>query len=317
QYSTALSLAQAALIQKPNDPVWNLLTARALLGLRRADDAERYLRRVVDARGASEYHVAWGQYELALPAYARGDYSRAATLLKLVIMLNSVPQYTRHATERLHQLGLDTLYAAWTLVETPHLRVRYSPGAPMPDRQAWAQERERVFQQNSSFFGGGPRKKIDLLVWPSGDTTGTGMRAFSAWPEMSLIHVGRPDAVDLDIARVVIFHAIRPDTITHLIEYGLPAVTHRDAAFWPQMARDAVHLGDPPRLDLLRLWREETPGRLVYPVSGAFARYLLEHGGRDRLLKLAREQTPEAARRIYGNDFDGLVAEFEREVNGQ
>jgi tetratricopeptide (TPR) repeat protein len=71
-----------------------------------------------------------------------------------------------------HRLfGFDSTYARWRTLETPHLRLRVSPAAPILDPAAFAAAREAAAVRIAATLGdtaaAASPKRVDLFVWDS------------------------------------------------------------------------------------------------------------------------------------------------------
>ena len=53
---------------------------------------------------------------------------------------------------------------------------------------------------------------------------------------------------------------------------------------------------------------------VLYPVGGAFVKYLIDTAGKDKFIELFKNQTYENARKVYGDNFETLVVGFEKSL---
>jgi TolA-binding protein len=205
--------------------------------------------------------------------------------------------------------------AGWSTIETEHFRVHVPP-QPRVDPAAFAARQERALREIRTFFTVTLPGRIDYHVWNSAeDAQGElGRVPGFAMPAALRIHAVADQTPGHELTHVVVFHAVHPEKTTAFIEEGTAVafdLTSRDRLSW---ARNALERAGTRSIRVLDLWTAERSDAAFYAVAGAFVERLIARGGRDRLLALLKQQTIEAARTIYGTDFDRIIADFEADL---
>lgn len=113
---------------------------------------------------------------------------------------------------------------------------------------------------------------------------------------------------------MIVFHAVHPERSTNFIEEGTAVafdLTRRDRLGEARLTLKREGMHHTPVLDL---WKADRSNPAFYAVAGAFVDRLIARAGREKFLALLKTQTIDAARSIYGADFDRLVAEFDADL---
>ncbi len=312
-------LCDSLLIADPGNALLNQFKGRLLAEQYRGAEAAPYLERAVAADTARTWIYSWSQVYLGIVRYAAGDDEAAGRAWTAACEANATKNSTAMAKLYLACLVEDTPFDAWTMLDTEHFEFRFSPRLEDIDVDTFAGQREAAFTRIAAWFGREPGRKIRFYVWSSNEEAleaGLPTLGFSR-SHVSLIHSLANQTRGHEMTHVISGHAIPPRNVTPLIMEG--AAIYHDLRSIDRFAVAAQAWSTLPadrRPDIYALWDD---WRLLkedvsYPLAGAFVTMLVERGGREEFLELFRDQTPEAARRIYGPDFDGWVADFARRL---
>ncbi|MDF1505863.1 hypothetical protein PYV61_23120, partial [Roseisolibacter sp. H3M3-2] len=225
------------------------------------------------------------------------------------------------ATDR-RLYGFDSTFARWRTIETPHLRLRVSPAAPILDLEAFAAAREAAAVRIAATLGdtaaAARPKRVDLFVWDSDrEARAAGMpRVHFARPAVGLSHLTWDQTVGHEIAHVIAFRAVRPEVAAPLVTEGL--AVWLDGSGDDRIGEAAAALAGAglARADVRALWADwrRLPEGVAYPVAGAVVDALAREGGAAALRTLLRDQTLAAARRVYGTPLDGWLDQVEERI---
>jgi TolA-binding protein len=205
--------------------------------------------------------------------------------------------------------------AGWSTIETEHLRVHVPP-SPKVDAAAFAARQERALEEIRGFFPVTLPGRIDYHVWNSGEEAQRelGRRPGFALPKALRIHAVADQTPGHELTHVVVFHAVHPEQSTALIEEGTAVAFDLTGRERLSLARAHLERAGTRSIRVLDLWTAERSDPAFYAIAGAFVERLIARGGRERLLALLKRQTVDAARTIYGADFDRIVADFETDL---
>lgn len=206
---------------------------------------------------------------------------------------------------------------AWVAHETAHLTVHFPPASAVADPADFAADHERALAALLGELGGPLSGKVDVYVW-NDDAQATGALgrplAF-AIPGERVVHTGPGHTLGHELAHVVVGDVVRPVQQRRFIGEGTAVAFDQSGRDLLAAARAAVRRTGARSISVLALWEVENADEAVlYPVAGAFVQRLIATGGKERFLKLLRDQTPESARAIYGAEFDAMVKRFEDDL---
>lgn len=285
---------------------------RALTDLGDPARALPYLEQALAMDTVRDAGRGWALAYMGKARFALGDTAGARAALRGVAELRPTPRLTAMVETDWRLYGFDTTYARWTTLETPHLRLRLSPAAPILDRATFAEVRERAAMQIAAALGdtaaAGAPKPIDVFVWDSeSEAKAAGLaRVHFARPAVGLTHMTWDQTVGHELAHVVAYRAVRPVVATPLVTEGVAVYFDGSTEDRVSEAAAAVSGLGARRVDIRALWADwsQLPGGVAYPVAGAVIEAVARAGDREQLRALLRVQTLDEARRIYGPALD-------------
>jgi hypothetical protein len=315
RFDEAAARCDSLLGHEPDAALLNHFKGRILADQYRFAEAVPYLERAAAADTALTWIYAWCQVYLGVCRYGTGDDEGARRAWNEACEVDATKNATATAKLYLTCLVDDEPYAAWTVRDTEHFEFRFSPLLENVDVDSFTRLREEAFVAIAAWFGREPGRRIRFYVWSSNEEAqkaGLPNLGFSR-SQVSLIHSLANQTLGHEMTHVIANQAVPPRRPSGLISEGA-------AIFHDQRLRDRIAVARSAwstlpvdrRPHLFALWED---WRLLdvdvsYPVAGAFVAMLVTRGGREKFLELFQEQTPDAARRVYGPDFDGWVADF-------
>lgn len=303
----------------------NLAVGRALADLDRTEEAMPYLVRAARSDPGKTWVYAWAEVYLGLCQAKLGNLEQARKAFLLARDCGATANATRTAANNLRGLGLDEYFDDWTPFETEHFSFRISPRLGVFDKVAFARAKEQAYTEISTWFGGGPDRKIRYFVWadPSeAAVAGFPSLGFSK-PAQYMIHAHAMQTQGHEITHVVSYHALMPVIKTGLINEGTAVVFDQTGRDTLARARAAVAQGfagasDPPfvQVGVRALWGDFDllADEYSYPISGAFVDRLLQKGGKEKFLDFFPDQTYAHAVMVYGPGLENWIDEFEGDL---
>ena len=313
RYGDAAALCGTMLEKAPGDPVLTHLNGRILADLYDFATAVPYLEHGLTP-GAPAWVPGWSSLYLGICALNTGDTEAARRHWNAVISGSSTANATDTAS--LYRDGcLDGgRHADWIARDTEHFEFRFSPSIEGLDFDAYANKHELAHTFIATWCDAGEDRPIRYFVWDSKEEMfAAGLRTpgFNR-ARVSLVHVRRDQSIGHEMAHVLSLRTHKPTYISGLIAEGLAVFLDMNPGSRLEAARDALRdHGEPVTVDALwNEWWTHDP-HLAYAVAGAFVEMLVDKGGRERFLELFVDMDRENARRVYGDDLDGWITEFE------
>lgn len=217
------------------------------------------------------------------------------------------------------RMGLSNDYDAFTIKETEHIRFHFHPLAldSIKNLDQFIQRHVAAYDSIQQFFHSRLPKKIDLYIWNS-DTT-----AFSVIHGKHGFHLSRYCVAHSafnyppghEIAHIVSYYTAPRDNMSFLVEEGTAICFDHSGRNNLKKAQDMVRKYSPGEVSVKDIWdKGKGDKHVTYWVAGAFIEYLIATKGKDKFIQLLSDQTYESAQTIYGDEFTGLVANFEKLV---
>jgi hypothetical protein len=315
QAEEVLGQALERLEASPDDILLHHLAGVSLVQLGRGEAARPYFEFCVGS-GVKDWRYAWSLLYLGGIDIEAGAYEAAREKWMEVRDGRITENVARNAANNLRGFGLDEAFDDWIRRESEHLRVQFSPLHADQDIDRWMKGHDLAWDRLAALFEGAPEVPVHYIVWGNLDEArelcGITSLGF-AKPEYSLIHCRWEQTVGHELAHVFVGRVLHPTVTTRFVNEGLAVahdLTNRNRL---DVARGAMDEAGVDSVDLELLWTGQHPGgeEILYPVSGAWIDFLIREAGREKVLELARNQTIESAAAIYGDEFTGLVVEFE------
>jgi len=314
-----ISFGYRLLEASPDDASLLAVQGRTLVAVGKGAEAIPLLQKAIkEAHKTGEHLPSFTVRKLAEAYFEIGKYAEASTILDEV-----APNHPDAIKARDVALtyGLANEYRKWTIIETAHLRLHFSPSFNEVQCRDFARSREEAFESVNAFFKATLPKKIDYFVWSNlkeakrvADITILGF----ATPFACVIHSRYNQSPGHELTHVISFQATHPDNRTRLINEGVAVYFNLQGTDRLAAARNAVQSTKANPVSIAKYWSSAgniIPENPLYSIAGAFAERLHQKGGDEKFLRLCGNQTYEAAREIYGTDLDTWISEFENDLN--
>ncbi|GLC23582.1 hypothetical protein rosag_00950 [Roseisolibacter agri] len=300
----------------------SVAAGRALADMGDAAAALPHLERALALDTLRDAARGWALAYVGKVRYALGDPERAREALAGVAALRPTTRLAATVATDWRLFGFDTTYARWISLRTPHLRLRVSPTAPILDRAAFADVRERAAMQIAAALGDtsvvSAPKPIDMFIWDTEtEAHAAGLtRVHFARPTVGLTHMTWDQTVGHELAHVIAYRAVRPVVATLLVTEGV--AVYFDGSTQDRVGEAAAALSGlgTTQVDVRALWADwdRLPPGVAYPVAGAVIDALARGGDLAQLRALLRVQTLAEARRIYGPALDAWLDLLEQQI---
>ncbi len=303
-----------------------LAVGRSLADLLRPSEALFFLQRAMASDHQKTWVYAWAQVYLGKCRYDLDEVELAREAWVLARDCGATKNATNEAISYLNYMGLSESFAKWPIQESEHFLFHFSPRLIDVDRELFAQQHELVYNYVTTWFGGGPDRKIRFFIWQDQEEAhqaGIPQLGFSL-AENYLIHARVDQTVGHEMTHVISHHAVNPVLKTGLINEGAAVFFDGTRRNWMQLAKES-RLAQAERrgfddlvpLSIMALWEDWDLQTIdvSYPVAGAFVNMLIKKGGRDRFLEAFVDHSPEYFKAIYGDELSAWIKEFNIELN--
>jgi tetratricopeptide (TPR) repeat protein len=319
-YEALYELADKAIIENPNDAYAYMIKGRALVDQEKFKEAEQYLIKAADLKEAEPFITAWSLNYLGRIEFFKGNNHKAEEYLRECIDLNATANVTASANAIMDLCGLSQHFSNWENIATKNFIIHFQNESKVVDKIEFAISAQESFYDIQQFFTARLPRKIDLFVWndaESAEENGLVKLSFSKAP-ISVIHLIAGDHPGDEIAHVVKHFGIEAVKRTRLIDEGLANIFDSPDLDKMQAAKEAKRMsGDDWDISVKNAWNDHKMYNdwTYESFAGALVKKLLKIGGKDRLLKLAADQSYENAQMLYGEDLDKIIEQLENEIN--
>jgi len=281
------------------------LVGRCLVDLGRHAEAREHLEAALELCRDTDWRRGWSLFYMGIVHWDAGEREPARAAWVECRDSEATRNVARNAKYDLLFTGLDEAYRDWPVRTGTHVRAIFSPQLAERDLDGFVAEHDRAYEEITAFYGGGPDRIVDYVVWHDVDeaTAVANIRALGyALPEMTLVHCRWEQTPGHELAHVVGWAACQPVEQTRLINEGAAVLLDLSGRDKLADARRAVAEAGLDRIPLDDWWRDgrRVPESIFYPVAGAWVAFLVEQGGQERFRELMHDQTIEAARDLYG-----------------
>jgi tetratricopeptide (TPR) repeat protein len=316
---SAFAEATPIIKRSPDDFSLNLLMGRILADKANFIEAIPYLRRAKKLSDTTGWKRAWALDYMGECYYAFGRYDSAASAFSDGLALNATATVNRKTSGDMRLLGLHPLYKDWKTVETKHFIFHFPPETAVHDIDAYTAHTESGFDTINAFFNSTLPKKIDFFVWNNNDEAqkaGLGPLAF-AQPQYCIVHTSIWHTVGHEMAHVIAYYAVQHPIRTGFISEGIGVCFNLNSEDKFSVAREYLKdRGINDSIPIKYFWKD---WRLfnddeLYAIAGAFVRYLIDTGGKEKFMRVLQNETYENAQSIYGNQLTTIISDFEKKL---
>ncbi|WP_131705370.1 tetratricopeptide repeat protein [Chryseobacterium sp. BLS98] len=314
-YKEAVSFGQKILESNPGDFESNLIISASYNSLGYFHDALSYSKKL-KSLAESDEQKSWTFMQLMAVNYGLGNkevsrkyYDKAKNI--------KVPESVAAELSSLAKgFGFDSFYDQWITVETENIIFHFEPSISREIRNKIAETRQDAFVKGNEFFGAKLPKKIDFFVWGSNEVYNQFLKRNLGFTLAAycVSHNRLNQTAGHEIAHNLSFWQGSPGKIkTEFINEGIGVCFDQNGDNKLEVARKAYKKSP---FDIKKVWAEnqKVSSEVLYPVAGAFVQFLVKHN-KVRFLELNNNQTYENAKKIYGDEIDGLIENFMNKLN--
>jgi len=300
----------------------NLAVGRALVDMQRYEEGLPYLLKAAEGDPDRTWVFAWAQVYISGCQYQAGNYDGARQALVSARNSSATKNVVNTARRNLVFLGFAEEYDEWLPFETEHFSFRFSPRLALFDRVEFAREHEAAYETISTWFGGGPDRKIRFFVWmDNAEAQAMGLPPLGfARPPYHLIHAYEKQTVGHEMTHIISDYAVASEFKCGLINEGTSIYHDQTGRDTLDRARTAMaaYPAEAPAVSLAALWEDWSllEDTYSYPVAGAWITWLIEKGGREKFLTFFPNQSLANARAVYGPDLSDWMTAFETALAG-
>ena len=280
--------------------------------------AKPFLKQAIAHDKENSWKTAWALYYLGKIAFQSDNLKLAQEYFRKSRDLNATRNVSRKSQEILKLTGLSHFYQAWQLVETQNIRFYFQPSSKVSDFNHYAEIRQSALNNINQFFKVQLPKKIDFIVWNANeDAQAIGFKQLGfAKPEYSVIHSRYNQTLGHELTHVIVSFLNESRIVTRFINEGL-------AVAFDQSNQDTLSLAKQfkssytKKISIEKAWKNNNvyPEWAYYQLSGELIKRLLEVAGRDKLIKLAIDNSFANAEQIYGETLLDVINKLQQELN--
>jgi len=210
----------------------------------------------------------------------------------------------------------------WTVKETENFKFYFQPNTRVSNINEYVHERERAFKKINNVFKAQLPQKIIYFIWNSNEDALKEIDetlGFSL-PKAYTIHSLYEQTIGHEMTHVIVGNMDGAIKQTALINEGLAMYFDQTNRDFLTILKESMHKLKGEKISI-KDWWIKWPGDMIgdnfytYVVAAAFVEYLIEEEGMDKMIELAKNQTYQNAKFIYGDKIDQLIVEFENMLN--
>jgi tetratricopeptide (TPR) repeat protein len=298
---------------------WNtetpLYIGESLSARARYEEAVPYYERALNSKSKAIRGSAAAN--LGLHYYMTSQYDQSKSYFNLALKSKKSKKVVEYAVKEMNAFGLSDFYDNWTVEETEHLRLHFQEKIPL-NRSKYATGLEDAFVEINAFFGSKFPKKTDVFIWGDLEEAKSLLKTplgFTRAP-YCLTHMYYKQTRGHELVHTISHFYQKPIEKTRFINEGVAVCFDLSKEDRMELARSAV-VNNNVEVNLKDMWNRgnQTSPNILYPIAGAFIQILLEKGTKEQLLQLIPNQTYINAKKIYGDNLDIWMSEFEKFLN--
>jgi len=263
------------------------------------------------SKSSSKDVRAWALACLGKSYFCIGNTEIAIQLLKECINSKGSRAAQKYAQNYLNLFQNNDYYNKWELQETSNIRYHFQDLNVITNSEEYKLRQEKNYKRIVDFFGSEASKKIDVFVWSDQDEAyrKLGRPLGFSNSDLCTVNVFFDADNDYELCNMLVQMFVHPRKTTMIIKQGL-------AVYFDQMDKNLFQKAGKSipedRFYVLELWEQPTKYErdLSYPVGGALIEFLINKGGKKKLMEFLKTQTIEHAKEIYP-DFENWMKTFE------
>lgn len=315
EFELTIKKAGEFLKDEPQNIDYNAFLGRALVDNGQYAEAIPLLKFV--AENDNTWQKAWSVGYLGSAYLMLSDYENSKAALQIATQLNITANATKYATRRWLLFGFQSFFDNWKTSETTHIRFHFQNMSDT-EMESFMQSREKAFETVNSFFGSALPKKIDFFVWQSKDDAMKILKANLGFadPQYCVIHSHFQQTRGHELTHVISAYSGKILKKTGLINEGTAVCFDLSNNNREEMVKTWLQTNN-QKIDIKDTWTNwgKYPQELSYPLSGLFVEELISRFGKEKFLAFFTDQTYKNALKLFGNETDILIQEFENRFN--
>lgn len=297
-----------------------LIVGRAYTDNMQYNEAFEYLNYVDQNAKKKGWRRGWCEIYLGICNFGVGKYEWSRTYLNRAAETGSTDNIRRYAKEQLSTLGFTKNFRDFRLKVSDQILFHFHPDISenIDAIDKYIKEKEITFRTAKEFFNCSVPKKIDLFVWESEEEMKKhfdNSKSGFIKPELCLVHSNINNTADAELALVISHFIQQVDRKSAIINYGTAKFLSNIDKNLFQEAKEAVAKKGVKTISIKDIWAvNNTKSELFNIISAAFVQYLIEKEGKDKFLELFKNQTFYQAKKVYGDDINNIMSEFESKL---
>ena len=320
KYETLIREGKKKLKNEGKNPQVSMVVGRSLFQTGKIEEAIPYLEAAIETPNMETYIDAWALDYLGKIHFMKGEYEKSKSALIEARSLNATKNASYDTQNTLLLFGFENVYKSWQTFETDHIIFHIQDTKMLGDVAEYISERTKAYENIQNFFGSDLPKKVDFFIWKSQLEGYRYLRTSLGFskPEACLLHCYTFQTPGYELAHVISNYAItefvqKNKFITEGMGVCFDGLKRNRTAF----AKKALKKNNLEKISIEKIWKdpEVVNEAILFAVGGAFIELIIEEGGKQNFLDLLPNQTFENAQKIYGNDLEKWMRDFEKKVN--
>lgn len=327
-FKTAKEMAIEYLKTDSDNPSVNNILGTILVKEEDYNNALPYLEKSIQSPSVPLYLKTDSLVNLAICHYVTGNQKKAKEELLEAQSATTIVKTNALSTELLTTLNLTSYFDDWNTIESEHFIFHFHPSFDDEKRKLFVERHEDAFPKVNEFFNSNLPKKIDFYIWDSDESAKKilGQSLGFTLSRYSLINSRYNQTIEHEMTHAISRWMYPTVKTTSFINEGL-------ATYFTKFSSKEYILekvsniqsdfksGKLKNLSVKELWQNNEAFRTVYSqdvsyiIGCAFVGNLLNKGGVDKFKELLKDQSYENAQKIYGDQLDQIIKNFENKFN--
>lgn len=313
KYEYVIEEAIPLIEQYPNNFELKLIVGRNFTDYNQFADAIPYLE---DATTSSTRWIkAWALAFLGKCYYAIGENEKSQESFDTCIKMNATDNATSAAQMWKAALGFDNEYQNFESFDKTNIIFHIHRDALLKinDVESYMQERIYAFDSISGFFNVKLPTKINYYFWESDNKAYEVLQRHLGFanPGMCVIQSHYKQSIGHELTHIITHYIGKISYKTRIINEGIAVYFDMSGRNKLNTAKDMVKQYN-HNVDIKSMWNDkEMDESLFYSIAGAFIEYLITSKGKDKFCEFFTDQSLDNAYKVYGNELDTIIEDFE------
>jgi tetratricopeptide (TPR) repeat protein len=319
-YDLVLHKADSLLQINPNQSTPNLIKGRVLVDLGKYDEGKPFIEKAIQFDKQNSWGKAWGLAYLGIIEFISDHREKAKEDFENCLLMNATSNVNNASKNFLNLFGLNNFYKDWKVIQTDNFIFHFPPNTVVANLNSFTNSGQRAFNEINNFFNSTIPKKIDFFVWNTNEDArewGLSQLGFSR-PEFYIIHSRYNQTLGHEITHIISYHYSKPVNASRFINEGIAVAFDQTKT---NKLKEALKQRDKENytkdISIVEAWNnpKKYPEWVYYPLAGELIQRLIKQSGKEKFLKLVKDQSYESAKSIYGKDLELVIRGLEKEIN--